>query len=328
MTPTMALNGPEKAVLMLLSLDESVATPIIADLAPSELRKLREVAANMSSVPTDALDNVYVEFINKTQQAVAVPRGGVRHLQNIAVRALGSAKANEVFAETPQTAMQRLATADPSQLAGLLESEHPQLTAAILSQLDPVKAAQTLDALPENVRPLVVLRLGSMTEVPAELLEEAATALGAELPTGKQESSVAVDGLAYTAQLVRKLGRQKGAALLDKMEAENGELARAIRGSLYTFEDLLAVDAKGMRLLLESVPVERLTLALKTASEAMTSHVFGSMSKRAAERIKEDMDAMGSARLSDVEAAQREILEVALRLDAEGQISLESGQDG
>jgi flagellar motor switch protein FliG len=324
----MALNGPEKAVLMLLSLDESVATPIIADLDPTELRRLREVAANMSSVPTGALDGVYAEFIDRTQQAVAVPRGGVSYLKSIAVRALGSAKAHEIFAGVPQTAMQKLATADPTALAGLLENEHPQLTAALLSQLDPIKAAQTLDALPEAVRPLVLARLGSMTEVPAELLEEAATALGAELPTGKGESSLAVDGLAYSAQLVRKLGRQKGAAILEKMEAENGELARAIRQSLYAFEDLLAVDAKGMRLLLESVPVERLTLALKTASEAMTAHVFGSMSKRAAERIKEDMDAFGTARLADVEAAQREILEVALRLDAEGQISLETGQDG
>jgi flagellar motor switch protein FliG len=227
--------------------------------------------------------------------------------------------------DAPETAMQRLATADPAQLAGLLESEHPQLTAAILSQLDPAKAAATIDALPDAVRPLVLLRLGTMTEVPVELLEEAALALGAELPSGKVESALPVNGLAYSAAVVRKLGRQKGAAVLEKMEAENGELARAIRSSLYTFEDLLAVDAKGMRLLLESVPVERLTLALKTASEAMTNHVFGSMSKRAAERIKEDMEAFGTARLADVEAAQREILEVALRLDAEGQISLESG---
>ncbi len=324
----MALNGPEKAVLLLLSLEESVATPIIADLAPSELRRLREVAANMSSVPTDALSNVYAEFVSRTQQAVAVPRGGVRHLQNIAVRALGSARAQEVFAEVPQTAMQRLATADPTQLAGLLESEHPQLTAALLSQLDPAKAAKTLDALPEHVRPLVLARLGSMTEVPSELLEEAALALGAELPAAKADSALTVDGLGYSAQLVRKLGRQKGAALLEKLETENGELARQIRGSLYSFEDLLAVDAKGMRLLLESVPVERLTLALKTASETMVQHVFSSMSKRAAERIKEDMEAIGTARLSDVEGAQREILEVALRLDAEGQISLETGQDG
>jgi flagellar motor switch protein FliG len=309
---------------MLLSLDEAVATPIIADLAPAELRRLREVAATMSSVPTNALDHVYAEFVERTQKAVAVPRGGVRYLKSIATRALGSAKANDIFVDAPETAMQRLATADPAQLAGLLESEHPQLTAAILSQLDPAKAAILLDCLPDAVRPLVLSRLGAMTEVPAELLEEAATALGAELPTGKTEAAVPVNGLAYTAALVRKLGRKKGAELLEKMEGDNEELARAIRGALYTFEDLLAVDPKGMRLLLESVPVERLTLALKAASEAMTGHVFGSMSKRAADRIREDMEALGSARLADVESAQKEILEVALRLDAEGQISLET----
>jgi flagellar motor switch protein FliG len=321
----MALNGPEKAVLMLLSLDEAVATPIIADLQPAELKRLREVAATMSSVPTGALDSVYAEFVERTQQAVAVPRGGVRYLKSIATRALGSAKAHEIFVDAPQTAMQRLATADPTQLAGLLESEHPQLTAAILSQLDPTKAAKTLDALPDAVRPLVLSRLGSMTEVPSELLEEAATALGAELPAGgKEDLALPVDGLAYSAALVRKLGRKKGAELLEKMETENEELARAIRAALYTFEDLLAVDPKGMRLLLESVPVERLTLALKAASDAMSSHVFSSMSKRAADRIREDMEALGSARLADVEAAQKEILEVALRLDAEGQISLET----
>jgi len=324
----MNLNGPEKAVLMLLSLDEAVATPIIADLDPAELRRLREVAATMASVPTGALDKVYAEFVERTQKAIAVPRGGVRYLKSIATRALGQAKAHEIFVDAPQTAMQRLATADATQLASLLESEHPQLTAAILSQLDPAKAARTLDCLPENVRPLVLSRLGSMTEVPAELLEEAATALGAELPAGgKEEAALTVNGLAYSAQLVRKLGRKKGAQLLDTMEQENGELARAIRSSLYTFEDLLAVDPKGMRLLLESVPVERLTLALKTASEGMSSHVFSSMSKRAADRIREDMEALGTARLADVEAAQKEILEVALRLDAEGQISLESGDD-
>jgi len=101
----MTLNGPEKAVLMLLSLDEAVATPIIADLDPTELRKLREVAAMMSSVPTGALDNVYAEFVDRTQKAVAVPRGGVRYLKSIATRALGSAKANDIFVDAPQTAI-------------------------------------------------------------------------------------------------------------------------------------------------------------------------------------------------------------------------------
>lgn len=326
--PAMELNGPEKAVLMLLSLDESVATPIIAELDPAELRRLREVAANMTSVPTGALENLYAEFIEKAQAGVAVPRGGARYLTDITSRALGSTRAAQIFQDAPITAMQRLAQADPSQLAALLENEHPQLSAAILSQLDPDHAARTLKNLPEAVRPAVLSRLGSMTEVPAELLEEAATALGAELPQKTPDAALVVDGLARSAAVVRKMGRKASEALLEKLEAENGDLAREIRRSLYSFEDLLAVEPKGIRTLLESVPVERLTLALKTASDAMKNHVFSGMSKRAGERIKEDMEALGTARLADVEAAQREILEIALRLDAEGQISLGDSEDG
>jgi flagellar motor switch protein FliG len=318
----MELNGPQKAVLMLLSLDESVATPIIAELDPNELRKLKEVAATMTSVPNGALESLYAEFIERAQAGVAVPRGGARYLADITSRALGSTRAQQIFQDAPPTAMQRLAQADPAQLAALLENEHPQLAAAILSQLEPERAAQTLKNLPEHVRPAVLARLGSMTEVPAELLEEAATALGAELPQAAPDTSLVVDGQARAAAVVRKMGRKPGEALLEKLEAENGDLAREIRRSLYSFEDLLVVDPKGIRTLLESVPVERLTLALKTASEAMKTHIFSGMSKRAGERIKEDMEALATTRLADVEAAQREILEIALRLDAEGQISL------
>jgi flagellar motor switch protein FliG len=126
---------------------------------------------------------------------------------------------------------------------------------------------------------------------------------------------------------VRRLGRETGEQLLGTIEEGNSELASEIRKAMYTFEDLNALDARALRSLLESVPVERLTMALKTASETLKQHIFASMSKRAAERIKEDMEIMGGVRLSDVEAAQREIVEVALRLDAEGTISLENNQN-
>jgi flagellar motor switch protein FliG len=283
----------------------------------------------MRSVPTEALEGLYAEFIEEAQRAVAVPRGGVRYLTNIATRALGPARAQEIFVEPPRTSMQKLAQAEPGQLAVLLEGEHPQLAAAILSQLDAEHAARTLEFLPEAVRASVLTRLVTMTEVPSDVLEEAATALGAELPEKKSGSApIVVNGLQRSAAVVRKLGRKQGEALLGLLEAEHAGIAQDIRRSLYSFEDLLAVDAKGMRTLLEAVPVERLTLALKTASEALTAHVFSSMSKRAAERIREDMEALGATRLSEVEGAQREIIEAAVRLDAEGQISLEKSENG
>ena len=320
----MELSGPEKAVLMLLSLDEATATPILSEMDAADVRKLREAASNMRAVPASALEQVYTEFIQQTKEAVAVPRGGVRYLRRLAGRAMGEVKASEIFVDQQETALDRLVAAEPSAIASVMEHEHPQLVAAILSQLDNEKAARVLEQLPEASRSQVLERLGTMTEIPSALLEEVAAALSAELPTSQKDTVRAVDGIARSAALVRRMGRETGEALLGTLEEGNQELATEIRRAMYTFGDLSVLDARALRSLLEAVPVEKLTMAMKTASESLRNHIFTSMSKRAAERIKEDMEVMGGVRLADVEGAQREIVEVALRLDAEGTISLEN----
>jgi len=320
----MELSGPEKAVLMLLSLDEATATPILSEMDEGDVRKLREAASNMRAVPATALELVYAEFIQQTKEAVAVPRGGVRYLRKLTGRAMGEVRAAEIFVDQQESALERLAAADPSAIASVMENEHPQLVAAILSQLDNEKAARVLEQLPEASRSQVLERLGTMTEIPSALLEEVATALAAELPTSQKDTVRTVDGIARSAALVRRMGRETGEALLGTLEEGNQELATEIRRAMYTFEDLSVLDARALRSLLEAVPVEKLTMAMKTDSESLRNHIFTSMSKRAAERIKEDMEVMGGVRLADVEAAQREIVEVALRLDAEGTISLEA----
>ena len=320
----MELSGPEKAVLMLLSLDEATATPILSEMDASDVRKLREAASNMRAVPATALEHVYAEFIQQTKEAVAVPRGGVRYLRRLAGRAMGEVKASEIFVDQKESALDRLSAAEPAAIASVMENEHPQLVAAILSQLDNEKAARVLENLPEAGRAQVLERLGTMTEIPSALLEEVATALAAELPAAQSDTVRTVDGVARSAALVRRMGRETGEALLGVLEEGNQELATEIRRAMYTFEDLSVLDARALRSLLEAVPVEKLTMAMKTASESLRNHIFTSMSKRAAERIKEDMEVMGGVRLADVEAAQREIVEVALRLDAEGTISLEA----
>ncbi|HMR73588.1 MAG TPA: flagellar motor switch protein FliG [Polyangiaceae bacterium] len=324
----MELTGPEKAVLMLLSLDETSATPILAELDPADVRRLREVASLMRSVPALALDHVYKEFIDTAKEAVAVPRGGVRYLRRIATKALGEAKTQEIFVDAPQSAMERLSGSSPQALASILEAEHPQIAAAILSQLDTEKAAQVLEQMPEPIRPVVLERLGNMRDVPAGLLEEVAAALGAELPPSTAEASVSVNGVSRSAALVRKMGRETGELLLSVLQEDNAELATEIRRAMYSFEDLRVLDARGIRSVLEAVPSERLTVALKTASDGLREHIFRGMSKRAADRIREDMEILGSVRLSDVEAAQMEIVEAALRLEADGVISLEGNEGG
>ncbi|HEX2731331.1 MAG TPA: FliG C-terminal domain-containing protein [Polyangiaceae bacterium] len=316
------LQGAQKAVLLLLSLDETVATPIIAELSETELRRLREVASEMRTVPSSALGQVYGEFVRESREAVAVPKGGVHYLQRLTTRALGEAQSNAIFQEAQPTPISRLAHADPGALAAVLENEHPQLIAAIVSQMPTPESASLMRELRPVLRAQVVERLGRMTEVPAQLLEEIAQVLSAELPQRSESTVLSINGLSQSAALVRKLGKEVGEEVLQVLDQDNSELAAEIRRSMYTFEELSNLHPKAMRSLLEAVPVERLTLALKTASDALKKTVFESMSKRAAERIREDMEILGSVRLAEVEGAQREIVETALRLDKEGTIQL------
>lgn len=323
--PERELTGAEKAVLLLLSLEESAAAPIVGELAPEHIKRLREAAGQMKSVPAAALHQVYAEFLSKSSEAVAVPRGGMGFIRRISARALGEPVTQGIFEDKPLTSIDRVAAAEVDTLAGLLVNEDPQLTAALLSQLPPEKAAAVLELLPEETRPIVLTRLGSMTEIPGHLVEEIASALAAELPEPGAGGGVLVDGIARSAALVRALSKETGELLLSDVEAENELLAQEIRQAMYSFEDLKLVDARSMRELLKAVPGDRLTLAIKTASQELITHIFSGMSKRAAERVREDLELLGAVRLADVEAAQQEIVEIALRLAAEGTLNLGGG---
>jgi flagellar motor switch protein FliG len=322
-SPNVELTGPEKAVLMLLSLDESTAAPVIAEMDTDDLRKLREVASLMRAVPAASLDAVYREFVEQSHEAIAVPKGGVRYLRRVATKALGEAKTQEIFLDAPQTSLEKLGNSDVGALISILENEHPQLVAAIISQLPNEKAVQVLQHLPDEVRPNVLERLGNMTEIPAGLLEEVAATLSAELPSSGAEAFISVDGIAKSAALVRKMNREVGESVLGMLADEDADLATAIRRAMYGFEDLILLDAKSLRVLLESIPSDKLVMALKTGSEKLRDHIFSSMSKRASERLKEDLELLGGVRLAEVETAQREIIEQALVLASEGVISLE-----
>ncbi len=322
----MPLTGPEKAVLMLLSLDENIAAPIVAELEDGDLRKLREVAAMMRAVPASSIDDVHREFVEKANQAIAVPRGGVTYLRRLAARSFGEARSEGIFVDAPKSAISQLATADVAALAAALEQEHPQLIAAVLSQLDATRAARILETLPPQLQMDTLARLGSITEVPAGLLEEVAKAIAADLPAAEAEASMSVDGVARAAALVRKLPKEQQAELLSGLTDTMPEVAGEIRRAMFTFEDLKVLDARQLRMLLKEVQSDKLVLALKTAGEEVKAKIFGSMSSRAAELLKDDLSALGGVRLVDVEAAQREIIETAMRLESEGTISL--GGDG
>jgi flagellar motor switch protein FliG len=320
------MTGAEKAVLFLLSLDEEVAGPIVNELTEADVRKLRAVASTMREVPTGALDDAFREFLARSSAAVAVPRGGLSYLRRLSVGSLGEERAREVFEGGVTSPLARLEGAPPDAVGALLANEPPQLAAAILARIEPSAAAAVLASMPMERQSAVVAHVGRLTELPAKAVEDIASALANELPTADAATLVSVDGLAKAAEMLNAAGREVSLAILQGIEAQDSALAAEVRQAMFTFEDLRRLDSRAMREVLREVATERLTIALKGASNEVLTAVLAGLSSRAAELIKDDLALLGKVRKSDIDAARKEIVEATLRLEAEGKI--DTGREG
>jgi flagellar motor switch protein FliG len=316
------LTGPEKAVLFLLSLDEAIAAPIVSELSELELHKLRAVASTMREVPTGAIDEAFRDFLARSSSAVAVPRGGLPYLRRLSAGALGEERTRKVFEDGVTSPLARLEHAPPDAVAALLNKEPPQLVAAILVRLEPQSAAAILGAMPPERQSTVVAHVSQMTELPASVIEDVATALAGDLPSDDAATLVSVDGVAKAAEMLNAAGKDMSVTILKRIEADNSVLAAEVRQAMFTFDDLRRLDARAMRELLREVPTDRLTLALKGAPADLLEVVFSGLSGRAADLIKDDLELLGKVRKSEVEAARKEIVEAALRLEADGKLDL------
>lgn len=320
------LTGPEKAVLFLLSLDEEIATPIVRELNDSELKKLRAVASTMREIPRGAIDVTFREFLDRSTSSVAVPRGGLPYLKRLSAAALGEARARDVFEDRETSPLARLEIAPPEAVGALLSNEPPQIAGAILAQLDAPAAAAILAVMTPERQALVLAHVSRMTEVPATVLEDMAAALANELPTSDAATLVTVDGIAKAAAILNAASKDSSKAILAELEARDAAAAKEVREAMFTFDDLVRLDARAMRELLREIPTERLTIALKDATDEVRNAIFAGLSKRAAELITDDLSLLGKVRKTDIEAARLEVVQAALRLEADGKIDL--GMEG
>jgi flagellar motor switch protein FliG len=316
------ITNAEKAVLFLLSLDEAVASTVVRELGEGELRKLRAVASTMREVPAGALDETFRDFLQRSASAVAVPRGGLPYLRRLSAGALGESVAREIFEDGVTSPLARLEGAPSDAVAALLEKEPPQLVAAVLARLEPSRAAEIISAMPLERQTTVIRYVGTMTELPAKVLEDVATALANELPTADASTLVSVDGISKAAALLNAGGREMSTAILQALATDDAKLASDVQQAMLTFEDLSKLDPKSMRELLRDVPTERLTLALKGTSQELMDAVFAGLSSRAAELLRDDLEMLGKIKKAEIDAARREIVETALRLEGEGRVDL------
>lgn len=320
------LNGPQKAALVMIALDEATAADVMRSLSELELRRLAAAVEALASYPTDMTDQVYDEFRTKLDEGVQAREGG-EYLRSVAAQAFGEDRARRLLAPAAAWTepLEYLRSLRPNLLADALADEHPQVSAALISQLPRQLAARVLAILSPEQQTDLLRRLAELREIPLDAVKAASAALAQTLGTaGKISDSVNAefDGVGFSADLLNELAPSDTERLLSTLDMETPDLVLSIRRAMFSFEDLIRLPKRSMGTLLREVQAEDLVVALKTASEALQQHFLTAMSSRAAETLREDMGAAPPLRLSDVEQKQGKIVEVAMRLKGEGKIEI------
>lgn len=328
---TDARSGLRKAAILLINLGDDVGSQVIRQLSDAELRKITQEVTQLGTVPQAEAEKVMEEFCRSS--ATVNMQGGKHRAQRMLELALGAEPARRVLEEVsnqteeqqPKAGFQALQEADPKQLANFIETEHPQTIALILSNMKAEPAGAVLMALPAEVRPTVVRRLGKLDEVSPQVLTRLANVMGDKLRSfGKIQTRV-TGGPRAVADLLNHIDQQAGDEILREVTKVDTGLADSVRDLMFVFEDVLRIDKEGIKALLGAVDRKALTIALKGTSDALKQHFLQCMSQRAATMLGEDMEALGPVRLRDVDVARKEIITTLKKLQEAGTISLQSG---
>jgi flagellar motor switch protein FliG len=329
------VKSPDKAALILLALEVDVATQVLANLDETDVKKLAARADGLDMSVVSALQPTFREFVElmKSDTPIDGKQAG-EYFRDLAARALGEERANLLLAPPAPPVeriepMQALRTARTSALAELLQEEHPQLAAVIVAQLPRDRAAEVLRAIPAERQADILGRLASLTEIPAETVQLASEAVARSLASagalGDRSERRKFDGVTFTAGLLNEMPPDDTERLLNDMSNKYEKVATRVRDQLFTFEDLSGLTQKSVQVLMKEVSPDQLLIALKTASETLRELFLSSISSRAAQAMREDLALMPPMRLSEVESAQRTIIEAAQRLSNEGKLTLPGG---
>ncbi len=324
------LPGIKKAAILLLTMDEGLSKEVIKELDEDEIEAVGQEIARLRLVPHEVVNKVHEEFAKKIDGRKKNIVGGESKFKMLIEKSLGSEKA-ELFMGNMESRRGMpgdfLRTADARLLANVLRGEHPQTIALVLSILSIRKACDLVTYLPEKIHRDVVSRMAYLEKVDKKIIEDVENVLKEQLETTGAVEGRQIGGVEMVASILNQMDRKLESELLGKIEEEDASLAERIRQLMFTFEDLMKIDDRGMQTLLKEITSEDVSLALKNASDAIKEKIFKNMSERAAAMLKEDLEAMGPARVSDVERAQIKIAMVAKKLESEGKIMLTKGNE-
>ncbi|MFZ8198797.1 flagellar motor switch protein FliG [Alteromonas portus] len=323
------LEGVEKAAILLLSLSEEDAAQILKHLEPKQVQKLGSEMAKVDDMTQSKITSVHKHFIEEIQNYSTIGFQSQDFVKRALTAALGEDKAanliDQILMGSGAKGLDSLKWMDSKQVASIIRNEHPQIQTIVLSYLEPEQSAEILAQFPEKVRLDLLMRIANLEEVQPAALQELNEIMEKQFAGQAGTQAAKMGGLKSAANIMNYLDTAIEGQLMDAIREQDEEMSQQIQDLMFVFDNLVDVDDKGIQAILREVQQDALLKAIKGADEELKEKIMRNMSKRAAEMLNDDLEALGPVRISEVETAQKEILSVARRLSDSGEIMLGGG---
>ncbi len=325
------LNGTQNAALLLMTLGEDEAAEVLKYMGAKEVQKLGAAMATLGGVGREDASRVLDAFITDVEDQSPFGVGTEEYVRKVLSNAFGAAKANafidRILSGDDGKGLDALKWMSSREVASIVDGEHPQIIAIVIACLESDVAAEVVEMLPAEIRCDVVMRIARLSDVQQSALAEIENLIAHKSMDATRGGTEKVGGDKVAAEIINALDAEAGEALLEEIKEKNEELSERIRDKMFDFDVLLSIDDRGIQAILREISNDLLVTALKGCDPQISDKIFSNMSRRASTLLREDMEARGPTRLSEVEESQKEILETVKRLADAGDIDLGKGDD-
>ena len=319
----------QQAAILLLSLGENTAAEVLKHMGPKEVQRLGTAMSQLKNVQQYEVEVVLSNFMDEVRTQTGLGMGADNYIRNMLVSALGADKANglidRILMGGNTTGLDTLKWMEARSIADIIRNEHPQIQAIVLAYLDADQSAEILTYFPEKVRLDVMMRVASLDTVQPSALQELNDILEKQFSGSAGSQTKDIGGYKTAAEIVNNLDSSISSELMESIKEVDEDMGNQIADLMFVFDNLKDVDDRGVQAILREVSSEMLIIALKGADEDLQEKIFGNMSKRAAELMRDDLEAKGPVKVSEVESAQKEILAICRRMADAGEINLGGG---
>ncbi len=316
------ISGAQKAAIFLMALGEEAAVKLFSMMEEDEIREISNIMSSLGQVPADSAEKLFLEF-NEQVSASGALVGNYDSTERLLVKALGKGRVDSIMEEirgpAGRTTWDKLGNVNEEVLANFLKNEYPQTIAVVLTKIRSDHAARVIMNLPEELSMEVIMRMISMETVKKEVMEGIEKTLRMEFMSTLAKRQTR-DSHEMLAEIFNNFDRATETKFIGKLEERSVESAERVRALMFTFEDLKKIDASGIQVLMRGLDKQKLTVAMKGASETIKKLFIANMSERAAKILQEDMSSLGPVRLKDVDEAQMYIVGIAKDLAGKGEI--------